>query len=379
MQVARSADSADLEGRVTVASYYFPNYHSGDERNERAKGKGWTEWSLVKAAKPLFRGHQQPKVPLWGYEDESNPKVMARKIDAAADHGIDAFIFDWYYYNDGPFLQEALNEGFLKAQNHQRLKFSLMWANHDWIDIHPIRKGVTPPLLYPGTVTPEHFDRICDLVISQYFKDPSYWKIAGKPYFSFYDLTNLLKSFGSVPAARVALDRFRAKALAAGLPGLHLNAIVWGQPILPAERVPADAPQLVRDLGFDSVTSYVWIHHATLSSERNDYNEVRDQYFRYWDKATREFELPYFPNVTMGWDGTPRNYGLLGGKVVVGNTPARFEEALRLTRARVLKQDHGPRIVNINCWNEWTEGSYLEPDSVHGMAYLDAVRRVFAQ
>ena len=65
-------------------------------------------------------------------------------------------------------------------------------------------------------------------------------------------------------ATRAALDQFRAKAAAAGLPGLHLNAVVWGQPILPGEKKPADAAKLVRDLGFDSVTSYVWIHHVPL-------------------------------------------------------------------------------------------------------------------
>ena len=85
-----------------VACYYFPDYHLGDPRLEELKGKGWTEWELVKAAKPRFAGHQQPKVPAWGYTDESDPKEMAQKIDAAADHGIDAFIFDWYYYDDGP-------------------------------------------------------------------------------------------------------------------------------------------------------------------------------------------------------------------------------------------------------------------------------------
>src|SRR5436305_863633 len=111
---------------ITVAVYYFGNYHPNDPRNERIKGQGWSEWDLVKATRPLFPGHQQPKVPAWGYQDESDPKVMGQKIAAAADHGIDAFIFDWYYYNDGPFLQRPLDEGFIKAHNNDRLKFALM-------------------------------------------------------------------------------------------------------------------------------------------------------------------------------------------------------------------------------------------------------------
>ena len=74
---------------TTVAAYYFGNYHPGDARNARQKGPDWTEWKLVREAKPRFPGHRQPRVPLWGYGDESDPAVMARKIDAAADHGVD--------------------------------------------------------------------------------------------------------------------------------------------------------------------------------------------------------------------------------------------------------------------------------------------------
>lgn len=371
--------------KVAVACYYFGNYHPGDPRNERAKGPGWSEWELVKAAKPRFPGHQQPNVPLWGYTDESDPKVMAKKIDAAADHGIDAFIFDWYYYDDGPFLDRPIDRGFLKARNKKRMKFALMWANHDWLDIHPYRRGAPQKLLYPGRVSPATFEKVGDHLVKDYFRQPSYWKIDGKPYFSFYELTKLVESFGSVEAARAALDRLRAKAVAAGLPGLHLNAVVWGQTILPGERAPADPAKLIKDLGFDSVTSYVWIHHVSLPDRQTDYNIVRDGYFRYWQSAGQQFGVPYFPNVTMGWDSSPRadqrdefaNVGYPFMNTISGNTPERFREALEMTKQRLLSQKTGPRILNINCWNEWTEGSYLEPDTVHGMKYLEAVRSVF--
>lgn len=373
--------------KITVASYYFGNYHPGDPRNERTKGHGWSEWELVKNAKPRFPGHHQPNVPLWGYTDESNPVVMAKKIGAAADHGIDAFIFDWYYYDDGPFLDGAIDGGFLKARNNKRLKIAFMWANHDWIDIHPYRKGTPTKLLYPGRVSPETFEKVGNLLVGKYFKHPSYWRVDGKPYFSVYELTKLLESFGSVQATRAALDRFRAKAVAAGFPGLHLNAVVWGQTILPGERKPADTVKLIKDLGFDSVTSYVWIHHAGLPEQQTDYNFVRDAYFRYWDSVESQFGVPYFPNVTMGWDPSPRadqrdeftNSGYPFMNTISGNTPERFREALEMTKQRLLARKDGPRILNINCWNEWTEGSYLEPDTVHGMRYLDAIKSVFGK
>ncbi|RYG65228.1 hypothetical protein EON80_17750, partial [bacterium] len=253
-----SAQEPKPEKPIEVASYYFGNYHPGDPRNEEVHGKGWNEWELVKNARPRFPGHQQPKVPLWGYEDESDPKVMAKKIDAAADHGIDAFIFDWYDYN-GPYLENPLNKGFLKAPNRDKLKFALMWANHDWLDIHPYRRGTEAKLLYPGKVDQKAFDRITDHVIKDYFLQPNYWKIEGKPYFSIYDLGRFTDSFGTVEAAKAALDGFRAKAVKAGLPGLHLNLVAWGNPILPGESQPANYSRLAQVLGFDSVTSYVWI------------------------------------------------------------------------------------------------------------------------
>jgi len=370
---------------LTVACYYFGNYHPGDERNSKLKGKDWSEWELVKAARPRFAGHAQPKVPLWGYTDESDPKVMARTITAAADHGIDAFIFDWYHYNDGPFLERPIDHGFMRATNNHRLKFGFMWANHDWVDIHPAKRGTPERVLYPGAVTATNFAKIGEHLIQKYFAHPSYWRIDGKPYLSFYDLSKLVEGFGSRAATRQGLDQFRARAVAAGLPGLHLNGVVWGRTILPGEKLPADPVQLVKELGFDSITSYVWIHHVPLPELQTDYNFVREAYFKYWDEAEQKFDVPYYPNVTMGWDSSPRahqddqfgNFGYPFMNTISGNTPERFEEALALTKRRLLSKPGGPRIMNINCWNEWTEGSYLEPDTVHGMKYLEAVREVF--
>ena len=384
-QIIFGSDKGTGEKSITVASYYFGNYHPGDPRNTKIKGKDWSEWELVKNAKPRFAGHQQPKVPLWGYGDESDPKVMAQKIAAAADHGIDAFIFDWYYYDDGPFLDRPIDIGFLQATNNHRLKFAFMWANHDWLEIQPYRRGTPDKLLFSGKVTPSTFENIGNHVIKNYFQHASYWKIDGKPYFSFYDLTKLLENFGSVEKTRNALDQFRSKTRLSGLPGLHLNAVVWGQPILPTEKKPADPAKLVKDLGFDSVTSYVWIHHVVMPQQVTDYIYVRDEYFKYWDKALKQFDIPYYPNVSMGWDSSPRadqrdefgNFGYPFTNTIGNNTPENFRAALELTKQRLLANASGPRILNINCWNEWTEGSYLEPDTRNGMKYLEAVKAVF--
>ncbi|MCP4639688.1 MAG: hypothetical protein GY851_04615, partial [bacterium] len=321
-------------------------------------------------------------------EDESDPAAMAKKIDAAADHGIDAFIFDWYWYDDGPFLQRGLDEGFLGAPNNERLKFALMWANHHWLDIHPASQGGKRPLLYPGTVTPETFDSMTDHIIETYFKHPSYWTLDGCPYFSVYELHTLVESFGSVDATRAALDRFREKVVAAGFPGLHLNAVMFGVRILPGETVVSNPQELVAYLNLDSITSYVWIHHVALPEfPQTPFNYVMDKYIEHRDATVRTFDVPYHPNVSMGWDASPRcrqsdpfvneGYPFMG--TISENTPEAFKTALEETKRFLQARPAKDRVLTINCWNEWTEGSYLEPDTVHGMAYLEAVKEVFGE
>jgi hypothetical protein len=374
-----------LNDEITVAAYYFPNYHTGDPRNDKNMGEGWSEWELVKTAQPRFPNHQQPKVPEWGYLDEKDPEVMAKKIEAAVEHGIDCFIFDWYMYEDGPFLNRCIDEGFLKAKNTETIKFALMWANHDWVNIHPYTRGAEQKLLYPGKVSQERFEEIGDFVIKEYFTKSNYWKIDGKPYFSIYDITKFVEGFGSIEATKAAMERMSQKAINAGLKGIHWNLVAWGNPILPFENAPSNTPELINTLGFNSATSYVWIHHTQLPDTQTDYNWVRDRYIEHWEKAKTEYGVPYFPNVTMGWDSSPRcdlksewaNVGYPFMNTIGNNTPENFKTALQMTKEKLLSEPTGPRILNINCWNEWTEGSYLEPDTINGMKYLEAVKEVF--
>jgi hypothetical protein len=343
----------------------------------------------VKRAEPRFPGHRQPRVPLWGYEDESDPAAMAVKIDAAADHGIDVFLYDWYWYDDGPFLEGGLDRGFLHAPNNARMKFALMWANHNWIDIHPTTLcgvGERSRLLYPGAVTRETFDGLCGVVLERYFAHPCYWQIDGCPYFSVYELGKLMEGLGGVEGTREALSAFRDKVRAAGFADLHLNAVVWSVQLLPGESAVQNADELLRVLGFDSITSYVWVHHGALGAwPETEYDEARDRYLGYWSQAEEAFSLPYHPNVTVGWDPSPRTVqsdvyldaGYPFTPVLVNNTPERFREALTVVKRRLDRRSNAPKIVTLNAWNEWTEGSYLEPDTVYGMAYLQAIRAVF--
>ena len=370
---------------MDVGCYYFPNYHTGDSRNEDFHGSGWSEWQLVKNATPRFPGHHQPNLPLRGFLDEKQPEVMADNINLAASHGINTFIFDWYYYNDGPFLNRALEEGFFQADNPRKFKFCTMWANHDWIDIHPATRFGAKKRLYEGIFTRQTFEKVAQIHIDKYFSRPDYFTIDGNPYFSFYELNKLLQSFGSVAETRAALDDFRTACKSAGLPGLHLNGVIWGRPILPGESTPCNLPDLVADLGFDSITSYVWVHHVPLPEHLNEFDDILSGYMEYWDSVRKNFKIEYFPNVSMGWDPSPRtvqseiwdwdprlDYPFTN--LISGNTPERFERAVRCVAEKLLSLSQKHKFMNINSWNEWTEGSYLEPDQRNGYAYLDAVK-----
>ena len=108
--------------KTMVLAYYFPNWHR-DSRNDVWHGKGWTEWDVLQCARPRFEGHRQPRVPLWGYEDEALPAIMEKKISTAVNNGIDGFISDWYWFEDGGYRLRCIDEGFLGARNNEDAKF----------------------------------------------------------------------------------------------------------------------------------------------------------------------------------------------------------------------------------------------------------------
>jgi len=352
---------------VQAVAYYFPDWTRPPGNNDRV----FAEWWYMENAIPRFPGHEQPKKPVWGYEDESDPAVMAKKVAVAAEHGLSAFVFCWYYHAQGHYIERALHEGYLKAANRVRLPFAILWANHDIAAL-----GRT------GAVTPEVFDKMTDLIVRDYFSKPEYWRINGRCYFSIYQPMTFIDGMGGVAPARVALDAFRQKADAAGCGGLHLNLVDFELNKQPNAMVP------VRDLAADSVTSYVWIHapaaYERMTFPNAGFDEVKNAYFASWDKWWGRTGM-HFPHVTMGWDPTPRlrrdqphtGAGYPDTPVITGNSPERFKTALLEAKARAGKLPAGQRIVSIYAWNEWSEGGYLEPEGRTGNAYLDAVKSVF--
>ncbi|MGE9289765.1 MAG: glycoside hydrolase family 99-like domain-containing protein [Puniceicoccales bacterium] len=372
--------------RPQLATYYFPGFHA-DPRNELHRGKGWSEWDLVKAAGPRFPGHLQPKVPVLGYRDESTVGVMEENIDLAADHGIDCFLFDWYWYEDRPFLQRPLDDAFLTAGNRDRLKFALMWANHDWVDIFPKRLRKDAELIFAGAVTLDVFKRLTDYAIEHYFTKSNYWKVDGKPYFCIFQLQTLISGLGGLDQAVEAVEDFRYRVGKAGFSGLHLNTIVWGRTILPNDPVVKNQQRAISSIGFDSLTSYVWPNNVEPEGfPQTSYQRMADKAAVKWEEIQGGYQVPYHPNVTVGWDTSPRAYqGDPFEKdiypyvpVYQGNSPDILRDSLRRAAGWVQRHDKKDQIVTLNAWNEWTEGSYLEPDTEYGMERLKAVADVFS-
>ncbi len=369
---------------MQTAVYYFPNYHV-DPRNEAVHGKGWTEWELMKCARPRFEGHKQPKIPMWGYEDEADPAAMAKKIDAAADHGVDAFIFDWYWY-EGPYIERALKEGFLGAPNRDRLKFALMWANHDWRNIHPgSRQTKTYPLNFPWSTTRHTVGAVWDYIIENFMTRPEYWRVDGMPYFSIFAVHRFIDQMGGAEAAADVFALFREKALAAGLPGVHISGIMFDI-LLASDSCKTIYPQedWVNKIGFTSYTSY---NNLCIGRQwhtefpRVDYNKATDDYMELLERIKGTLPAKYLPVVTTGWDSSPRcvqsetfeksDYPWLA---VMEPDKEKFGRSIRKMAEYLRKRPENEQILLVNAWNEWTEGSYLEPDNYNGMDLLIALK-----
>lgn len=383
-QSAPANEAAKGRDHYDVAAYIWPSYHP----NPRAKifwPQGIGEWQTVIANEPKFPGHDQPRRPLWGCVNEADRYVMEMQIAAAADHGVNVFIYDWYWYDGMPFLEGCLNDGYLQAQNRDRVKFYLMWANHDVTLAWDKRNaddaftGRNNALIWRGTVDKAEFEKIARRWIEKYFRQPSYYQISGRPVLMIYDLPNFVKGLGGVEQAKAALDWFRQETVKAGFAGLELQLALRPDSPRPLVEIPGQAvgtqEQVIKQLGIDSLTHYQFAHF--LDMNRN-YEDIARDAAAEWDRIDQRYAAKYYPHVSVGWDASPRAKQFVGA-VVKNNPPEQFEKALRSAKAFIdARPDRAPLIV-VNSWNEWTETSYLEPDEKYGYGYLDAIKRVFGK
>ena len=356
-----------------IAAYVWPAYQPEPRWAELGifkAGKG--EWQNVWEAVPKWEGHRQPLKPLWGYENEADPKVVEKKIDAAVAHGVNVFIYDWYWYDGRPFLEDALDKGFLGASNNGKMKFFIMWANHHvsrmWDNKAADKKFNEP--IWRGWADAEEFRKISRRWIEMYFSRPNYYRIGGKPVLMIYEIATFIQGIGGMCKAAEALAAFRKDCEAAGLDGVHLMVCDYK---LDAGALPC--------LGINSATIYSFVHWAEPQGKL-DYAEWTKKGAQRFDAAKKELGLGmYFAHASVGWDMNPRFPANSVMPTVLNSTPAKFAAALRRAKDWTDRNAKAgmPKLITINSWNEWTEGSYLEPDTHFKFGYLEAIKEVFSK
>ena len=358
-----------------VAAYIWPSYTGDELRSRIFWSEGYGEWQTVKNAeknsalkREWYAEHWHGRQPVWGYCNEANPDVMQMQIDCAVKHGVNVFIYDWYWYDGRPFLENCLNDGFLGAQNCDKMKFYLMWANHDVNHSWDVRNaGRVDTVIWHGTVTEPIYKEIVDRWINKYFSHPSYYKINGCPVFMLYDPV-------SIEGARAAIKYFREEVKKAGYPGLYLQMVARKNSAKNYSGVdtPITDTDVYTQLDIDALTHYQWVAFADPD---RDYSEWAADAKAEYDNMDK-LGATYFPHVSLGWDNNPRFLDYRKG-VVRNATPDKIEAAMRVAKEYVDTHNLPAPLITVNSWNEWTETSYLEPDRKYGYGYLEAVKKVF--
>ena len=365
-------------GKYDIAAYFWPALHP-DDRAKIFWPMGIGEWEVVMQNKAKFEGHEQPRYPLWGYINEADPYVMEMEINAAADHGVNVFIFDWYWYDGMPFLEGCLNDGYLKARNNSKVKFYLMWANHN-VNMGWDKRNAGLPndaLLWKGGLDRAEFEVICHRIIEKYFSQPSYYMVDGKPSFMIYEVNTFIDGIGGIKQAKDALNWFRKETVKAGFKGLDLQLTLRkhrGSNLtgIPGDNIGTQA-EIIKYLGFNGLTHYQFTHFVDVN---RDYLEIIKDVEKKWSDLEKEYSIPYYPHVSMGWDANPR-YEMFKRGITTNNTPANFEKALKMAKEYVDAHPKQVPLITVNSWNEWVETSYLMPDTKYGYGYLEAIKKVF--
>lgn len=360
---ALGTDQLQKPTDVQVVAYNFPSWHPS-KYMEGIFGKGWTEYDTLRNAHTLFPGHSMPHYPLWGYYDESDPAWAAKEIDLAAAYGVDAWMIDWYWHQGTQFYHEQLEQGFLKADNRSKLKFAVMWANHDWKNVYPARSPDEAATLLPQIHTLADFENVLNYCAEHYFSQPNYLRIDGAPIFALFDPGKVIQQLG-VDGLRRALQLMRDRAQKLGFPRLHLQV---------CNSYDAYAKQL-RDLGFDSATQYGtfgWTYGVKPPGSRLPYGEGAVEAIASWQSKRRNLRTQFFPCCTVGWDDSPRFEE--SASIAIDRTPDQFERLVRAAR-HFVAADSNPKMIYIAAWNEWTEDHVLLPDSYWGYSYLEALKR----
>ena len=371
-----ATNKCSAKSEYDVAAIVWPAYHPEPRWKELGIfPHGTGEWQNVYEAKPKFAGHKQPIVPMWGYENEADPIAVARKIDAALAAGVNVFMYDWYWYQNWPFLEGALNDGFLKAPNNERMKFFLMWANHDvdYLWHNKVGGKDKEKIIWSADVSYDEFTKVLVPRFMGYFKKPNYYKINNKPVLAMFLMRNFVRGAGGPEKTKAAIEFLDNECKKAGFAGVHFMMMNFPGNVPVPGKEKGTAKEIADYYGFDSMSWYNW-----GGDRKGGYAAWRDRNIPLWEKCKSDFGV-FFPIVSTGWDNNPRFPQNQFTAICEGKCPKEYEKSLRIAKDWADKNipAGNPKLIFINAWNEWTEGEYLEPDNFYGYDYLNATARVF--
>lgn len=372
-----------------IIALYLPQYHPIPE-NDEWWGKGFTEWTNVAKAKPLFRGHYQPRIPAdLGFYDLRVPEVREQQAELAREAGIEGFCYYHYWFGNGKQLLERPFHEVLTSGKPD-FPFCLCWANHDWTN-KTWKKGSS--LKSDSTIMRvkySHEDYIMHFnAVLPAFRDKRYITVDGKPLFAIW-------APYSIPDAKDFISTWRQLAVDNGLKGIHLVAYTpnaTGKSVKKDKKVSlwatdesAEHYQKLLDMGFDAVMSsglfraqalctgklrmiayYLAKHSIFPALNCTDYAETMANYYvpeDGWENV--------YPTLLPQWDRTPRAGA--NTNPLVNSTPEKFQKTIEEAIKLIKDKQPQHQILFLKAWNEWGEGNYVEPDLKFGHGYLDAIR-----
>jgi len=367
-----------MKAKARVIAMYLPQYHPIPE-NDKIWGKGYTEWSCVAKARPLFKGHHQPNIPAdLGFYDLRLPETRELQAQMARKAGVEGFMYWHYWFGNGKRLLERPFDEVLYS-GRPDYPFCLGWANHSWKTSTwtSLKNFQANQLIveqtYPGDEDYiKHFNYCLEA-----FKDSRYIKVDGKPFFLLYDATAL-------PDSHHFFDLWNRLAKQNGFPGVHFVGLSDGWDSAIDEKLA---------LGYDAIAhSGKWSAESTMKGGLGKYKKLFFHNIRQridslvpldkYDYAigskllvtSRDYEENIYPCIIPGWDRSPRS----GRKAVIwyNNRPEFWKEHVKMAVDAVQNKADEHKIVILRSWNEWGEGNYVEPDEQWGTAFLDALQEV---
>ena len=367
--------------QIRFLAVYLPQFHPIPE-NDEWWGKGFTEWTNVAKAKPLFRGHYQPKIPAdLGFYDLRLPEVREQQAELAKNAGIEGFCYWHYWFGNGRrLLERPFSE--VVASGKPDYPFCLCWANNSWTNktwkianSKFEKNSLLMEQLYPGEEDyKNHFYALLDA-----FKDKRYIRVDGKPVFFIYEYYK----FKEV-ASFIKLWRTLAKEN--GLNDFHFVAMIHTGSLKSNDTVKERIDRAMEQ-GFDAVNTVgstkaekqagkfkLYVHAFLGKLKINTILKFRQADVNKY-MLSDEDKLEYvYPTVLPNWDRSPRSGK--SGTIYIDSTPDVFEKHIRKVIESVKHKSYEHRIIIIRSWNEWGEGNYIEPDLKYGHGYLNAIKNV---